>query len=171
MVAMTTAENLVLATQRVRESAHAVGAALASVTVYAEPSITRAVQAEQNLYARIEQEFGMLTGTEAGKRMGSRSRAPRNFAATAHRDNTLVAVRQGNSLVYPGFQFGPDGQPLEVIARLRETANANAWSEAGLVQWLCSPTTYFDGERPVDHLTADPDRVVDVAADALAVSW
>src|ERR1700680_5101486 len=84
MVAMTTAENLVLATQRVRESAHAVGHALASVTVYAEPSITRAVQAEQNLYARIEQEFGMLTSTEAGKRMGSRSRAPRNFAATPH---------------------------------------------------------------------------------------
>ena len=168
---MTTAENLVLATQRVRESAQAVGHALASVTVYAEPAITRAVQAEQNFYTRIEHEFGMLTSTEAGKRMGSRSRAPRNFAATAHRGNALVAVRQGNSLGYPGFQFGPDGQPLEVIARLRETANANEWSEVGLVQWLCSPTTYFDGDRPVDHLTADPDRVVDVAADALAVSW
>ncbi len=76
----------------------------------------------------------MLTSTEAGKRMGSRSRAPRNFAATAHRDNTLVAVRQGNSLGYPGFQFGPDGQPLEVIARLREIANANEWH-------MCSSAT------------------------------
>ena len=66
MVAMTTAENLVLATQRVRESAQAVGVALASVAVYAEPAITRAVQAEQNLYARIGSEFGMLTGTRAG---------------------------------------------------------------------------------------------------------
>ncbi len=171
MVAMTTAEDLVVATQRVRESAQAVGAALASVAVYTEPAIARAVQAEQNLYARIENEFGMLTSTEAGTRMGSRSRAPRNLAATAHRNNTLVAVRQGNSLVYPGFQFGPDGQPLAVIGRLRETAEANDWSEAGLVQWLCSPTTYFDGDRPVDRLAEDPDRVVDVARDALAVSW
>jgi hypothetical protein len=171
MVGMTTAEDLVVATQRVRESARAVGAALSSVAVYTEPAIARAVQAEQNLYARIETEFGLLTSTEAGKRMGSRSRAPRNLATTAHRNNTLVAVRQGNSLVYPGFQFGPDGQPLAVIARLRETAEANEWSEAGLVQWLCSPTTYFEGDRPVDHLTEDPDRVVNVAADALAVSW
>lgn len=168
---MTTAENLVLATQRVRESAQAVGHALASVAVYTEPAITRAVQAEQNLYTRIEHEFGMLSSTEAGKRMGSRSRAPRNFAATAHRDHALVALRQGNSLVYPGFQFGSDGQPLEVIARLRETADANEWSEASLVQWLCSPTTYFDGDRPVEHLTTDPDRVVEVAADAMTVSW
>ena len=171
MVVMTTAEDLVVATQRVRESAQAVGAALASVAVYTEPAIARAVQAEQNLYAGIEAEFGMLTSTEAGTRMGSRSRAPRNLATTAHRNNTLIAVRQGNSLVYPGFQFAPDGQPLEAIGRLRETADANEWSEAGLVQWLCSPTTYFDGDRPVDHLTEDPDGVVDVAADALAVSW
>jgi len=113
----------------------------------------------------------MLTSTEAGKRMGSRSRAPRNLATTAHRNNQLLAVRQGNHLAYPGFQFGSDGQPLAVISRLRETAEANEWSEAGLVQWLCSPTTYLDGDRPVDHLTEDPDRVVAVAGDALAVSW
>jgi hypothetical protein len=168
---VTTAEDLVVATRRVRESAQAVGAALASVAVYTEPAIARAVQAEQNLYARIEAEFGMLSSTEAGKRMGSRSRAPRNLATTAHRNNQLVAVRRGNHLAYPGFQFGPDGQPLAVIGRLRETAEMNEWSETGLVQWLCSPTTYFDGDRPVDHLTEDPDRVVAVAADALAVSW
>ena len=171
MFAMTTVEDLAIATQRVRESAQAVGAALSSVAVYTEPAIARAVQAEQNLYARIETEFGMLTSTEVGKRMGSRSRAPRNLATTAHRNNQLVAVRQGNHLAYPGFQFGPDGQPLAVISRLREVADANDWSEAGLVQWLCSPTTYFHGDRPVDHLTKDPDRVVAVAGDALAVSW
>lgn len=168
---MSSVEQMVIATQRVRESAQAVGAALASVAVYAEPAITRAVQAEHNLYARIEAEFGLLTSTEAGKHMGSRSRAPRNFAATAHRNDQLVAVRRGNQLVYPGFQFGADGQPLAVIGRLRETAQANEWSEAGLVQWLCSPTTYLDGDRPVDYLTDDPDRVVTVASEALAISW
>ncbi len=168
---MSTVEDLTVATQRVRESAQAVGAALSSVAVYTEPAIARAVQAEQNLYARIEAEFGMLTSTEAGKRMGSRSRAPRNLATAAHRNNQLVAIRQGNYLAYPGFQFGPDGQPLTVISRLRGIAEANDWSEAGLVQWLCSPTTYFDGDRPVDHLTEDPDRVAAVAADDFAISW
>lgn len=168
---MTTVDDLVVATQRVREGAQALRAALASVAVYAEPAVARALQAEHNLYARIDAEFGMLSSTQAGKKMGSRSSAPRNLATTAHRNNQLLAVRQGNHLAYPGFQFGSDGQPLAVIARLRDTAEANDWSEAGLVQWLCAPTTYFDGDRPVDCLTKDPDRVVAVAADALAVSW
>lgn len=171
MVSVTTVDALVVATQRVRDSAQAVGAALSAVKVYTEPAITRAVQAELNLYQHIKEEFGMFTSAEVGRQLGSRSQAPRNLAATAHRNNTLLAVPRGNGLAYPGFQFGNDGQPLPVIARLREIAEANEWSEAGLVQWLCSPTTYFDGDRPVDHLTDDPDRVVEVVTDALAVSW
>ncbi|GBG40660.1 hypothetical protein [Mycobacterium montefiorense] len=166
-----TVAELDAANRRLRESAHAVGVALSSVTVHTEPAVARAVQAELNLYARIETEFGMLTSTEAGKRMGSRSSAPRNLATTARRNKTLVAVRQGNYLSYPGFQFGPDGKPLAVIARLLAIADDSGWSDAGLVQWLCSPTTYLDGDRPVDHLVTDPDRVVAVAGEALAVSW
>lgn len=168
---MPTLEDLTVATRRVRESAQAVGAALSSVAVYTEPAIARAVQAEHNLYARIDAEFGLLSSTEAGKRMGSRSTAPRNLAAAAHRNKTLVALRRGNQLAYPGFQFAADGQPLPVIAKLREVAAANDWSETGLVQWLCSPTTYFDGDRPVDHLTEDPERVAAVAAEDMAISW
>jgi len=171
MAPSTTVAELDAANRRLRESAHAVGVALSSVTVYTEPAVARAVQAEQNLYSRIEAEFGMLTSTEAGKRMGSRSSAPRNLATTARRNKALLAVRQGNYLSYPGFQFGPDGKPLAVVGRLLEVADENGWSEAGLVQWLCAPTTYLDGDRPVDHLTTDPDRVVAVAAEALAVSW
>ena len=171
MTPAKTVAELDAANQRLRDSVHAVGVALSSVTVYVEPAVARAVQAEQNLYARIGAEFGMLTSTEAGKRMGSRSSAPRNLATTARRNKTLLAVRQGNYLAYPGFQFGPDGKPLPVIARLIEVADDSGWSEAGLVQWLCSPTTYLDGSRPVDLLAADPDRAVAVAAQALTVSW
>ena len=168
---MSIADDLIAANSRIRASARAVGTALAAVEVYTEPAIARAVQAEHNLYARIGAEFGMLSSAEAGTRMGSRSSAPRNLATTAHRAGTLVAVRRSNYLAYPGFQFGPDGQPVPAIARLRKVAETNDWSEEGLVQWLCSPTTYFDGDRPVDHLIEDPDRVVAVAAEALAVSW
>lgn len=168
---MPAVDDLIAANSRIRESARAVGEALAAVEVYTEPAITRAVQAEHNLYARIDAEFGMLSSADAGRRMGSRSSAPRNLATTAHRAGTLVAVHRGNYLAYPGFQFDPGGQPLPVIARLREVAKAADWSEGGLVQWLCAPTTYFDGDRPVDHLSAEPDRVLAVAKEALAVSW
>lgn len=167
----TAFDDLTAATRRVQASAHAVGEALASVTVYTEPAVARAAQAEHNLYARIGAEFGLLTSAEAGHQMGSRSSAPRNLAATAHRNKTLAAIRRGPYLAYPGFQFGPDGQPLPVIGRLRAVADDNDWSETGLLQWLCSPTTYLDGDRPVDHLTKDPDRVVTVATQALGSSW
>ncbi|MCI4673516.1 hypothetical protein [Candidatus Mycolicibacterium alkanivorans] len=68
------------------------------------------------------------------------------------------------------------GDGLSAVEVYTEPAIARAVqaiqrSEAGLVQWLCAPTTYFDGDRPVDHLTGDPDRVVAVAKEALAVSW
>ena len=171
MTPTTTVAELDAANRRMRESAHAVGVALSSVAVYTEPAVARAVQAEQNLYARIEAEFGLLSSTDAGKQMGSRSSAPRNMATTAHRNKALVAVRRGNYLAYPGFQFGADGTPLPVIARLREVAEENGWSEAGLVQWLCSPTTYLDDDRPVDRLLTDTDGVVAVAAQAMSVSW
>lgn len=168
---MPTVEQLAAATQRIRDSAHAVGAALSAVSVYAEPTITRAVQAEQNLYRGIETEFSLLSSTDAGRLMGSRSSAPRNLAAAAHRGQALIGLRRGNQVVYPGFQFGSDGQPLPVIKRLREIADANGWSETALLQWLCAPTTYLDGDRPVDHLGTDPERVAAVAADDFSVSW
>ena len=92
--------------------------------MYAEPAITRAVQAEHNLYARIEAEFGLLTSTEAGKHMGSRvAGLPRNFAATAHRNDQLVAVRRGNQLCLSGVSSsGRTGSRSPLIGRLRETA-------------------------------------------------
>ena len=49
---VTTVAELDAANRRLRESAHAVGVALSSVTVYTEPAVARAVQAEQNRESR-----------------------------------------------------------------------------------------------------------------------
>ena len=66
---------------------------------------------------------------------------------------------------------GADGRPLPVIRTLRELADETQWSEPGVVQWLCAPTTYFDGLRPVDLLAGEPVRVVDAARQAWTVQW
>ena len=58
---MPIVDDLIAANSRVRASVRAVGAALWAVEVYTEPAIARAVQAEHNLFARIDAEFGMLT--------------------------------------------------------------------------------------------------------------
>ncbi|MGE2731269.1 hypothetical protein [Mycolicibacterium vaccae] len=169
---MTAAHShLVDVAHRIRESAAALGEALDAVEIYAEPSVARAVQAERNLYDRIDAEFGLLTSTEAGRRLGSKSTAPRNLAAATRRDGALLAITRGHQALFPGFQFGADGRPLPVIRALRQLADEAGWSEAGVVQWLCAPTTYLDGLRPVDVLAGTPDRVVDAARRAWSVQW
>lgn len=164
-------DNFVDVAQRIRESAAALGDALDAVKVYTEPAIARAVQAERNLYDRIEAEFGLLTSTETGKRLGSRSTAPRNLAVAARRNGALLAITRGRQSLYPGFQFGADGRPLPVIRVLRDLAGEAQWSDSGVVQWLCAPTTYLDGKRPVDLLASDPERVVRAARSAWTVQW
>jgi hypothetical protein len=168
---MSTAEELIHTDRVIRASAAALGDALGSVAGYTEPALARAVQAEQNLYARIASEFEMLSATEVGRRMGSRSSAPRNLAASARLAGRLLAVRRGTQILYPGFQLDEDGQPLSVIAALRQVALERGRSETGVVQWLCSPTTYLDGRRPVDLLHDDPQRVVELAGRAWDVAW
>jgi len=168
---MASVDDLTRSDRLIRRSAARLGQALAAVETYAEPALARAVQAEHNLYDRLDAEFGLFTASEAGRRMGSRSNAPRNLAASARREGRLVAVSRGHQVLYPGFQFGPDGAPLPVIAGLRALAAEYERSETGIVQWLCSPTTYLDGRRPVDLLRETPDRVLDVAARSWGVDW
>lgn len=156
---------------RIRESAAALGDALDAVQVYVEPTVARAVQAERNLYDRIDAEFGLLTSAETGRRLGSRSTAPRNLAAATRRDGALLAITRGHQMLFPGFQFDPDGRPLPVIRTLRELADETQRSETGVVQWLCAPTTFLGGLRPVDLLASEPERVVDTARQAWTVQW
>lgn len=157
--------------RRIRDSAAALGAALQAVHVYVEPAVARSVQAEHNLYDRIRAEFGLLTSSDAGRRMGSRATAPRNLAATARRDGALVAIVRGQHLLFPAFQFDSNGRPRQVISDLRALAEEAGWSEAGIVQWLCGPTTYLDEKRPVDFIDSDPALVLETARQAWSVQW
>jgi hypothetical protein len=164
-------DHFVAVADRIRESATALGDALDAVKVYTEPAVARAVQAERNLYDRVDAEFGLLTSAETGRRLGSRSTAPRNLAVATRRKRALLAITRGHQMLFPGFQFGADGRPLPVIRALRDLADEARWSENGVVQWLCAPTTYLGGLRPVDLLSDDPARVVDAARRAWTVEW
>ncbi|TSE00434.1 hypothetical protein FOS14_08440 [Skermania sp. ID1734] len=164
-------ESFVDVAHRIQRSAAALGEAIDAVQVYTEPAVARAVQAEYNLYDRIDAEFGLLSSAETGRRLGSRSTAPRNLAAASRRQGALVAIARGNHILFPGFQFDRDGRPLPVIRQLRDLASEAGWSEAGIVQWLCAPTTYLNGRRPVDLLATDPERVLETARRSWTVQW
>ena len=168
---MPKAQEFLAADQLIRASLNALGEAISSIHSPLPPAYARAVQAEHNLHLRIDAEFGLLTSTEAGLRMGSRSRTPRNLASSARLAGRLLATARGNSAYYPAFQFGPDGQPLLVVKQLRRLAKESHWSEQGVIEWLMSPTTYLDDQRPVDRLASDPKSVIEAAQLAWNASW
>lgn len=120
------------------------------------PQIARAVQAAENLYAAIEEEFGLLSSTEVGRLMGSTAKAPRALTYRVHRAGRLVGIRRARGVLYPGFQFDDTGRPLPVVAALRAVAVQPDRSEEAVIQWLCSPSKYFGGARPVDRLGSYP---------------
>ncbi|MGI8415600.1 MAG: hypothetical protein ACR2P2_05215 [Nakamurella sp.] len=156
-------------TQRAVRSVSALGGAIYAANVQVSPQLARAVQAQQNLYDEIDGEFGLLTSAEAGQRMGSRSAALRNAATAARRSGKLLALRRGGYWLFPAFQFDEAGLRPE-IAELIALATEHQRTEAGLIQWLCSPTTYLGGSRPVDVLD-DSAQVLDAARRAFGVQW
>jgi hypothetical protein len=156
-------------TERTMRNVRSLGEAIHVAQAAVSPPLARSVQAEQNLYDDLEHEFGLLTSAEAGRRMGSRSSALRNAATSARRDGRLLALRRGSYWLFPGFQFDAAGV-RPVIADLLALAAEHGRSDTGLIQWLCSPTTYLGGARPVDVLD-EPKRVLEVADQAFGIQW
>jgi len=152
-----------------RLTADALGAAIHAAHTHASPALAAATQARENLYDRIEAEFGMLTSAQAGEAMGSRSKATRNLALNAQRQGVLLGVRRGRYTLYPGFQFDAQGV-RKVIADLIAVGNRYGRTEAGLIQWLMSPTTYLGGKRPVDIID-EPDQLLAAAESSFGVEW
>ncbi len=168
---MATTQRLLSADEQIRASVAALGAAISAVPEYTPPALARAVAVEQNLYRQIDAEFSLLTSTQAGSRMGSRSRTPRNLASSARNSGRVIGIQRGQATYFPGFQFDAQGQPLLVISQLRRLGIESGWSETSIVHWLMSPTTQLDGQRPVDLLASAPEEVLVAARATWQVQW
>ena len=147
-----------------------------SLATQSSPQSARSVQSTENLVRSIAAEFGLLTGTEVGERLGSSSKSsPRNLASARHRAGELIAISRGKRLGFPGFQFASDGSPLPIIGVLRRLSERNDWSESDLFLWLVTPTGRLNDVRPVDTLhswSADAqDKVVRAAELEMSTEW
>ena len=130
------------------------------------PTPAAVLQARRNAEARtaLLEEFGALRSHQVADLAGSRAS---NRAALANRwraEQRVVAVPVGDELLYPGFQFSPEGRPHpvvgEALAALRSDPHTSDWQAA---LWFLSPTGWVGGRRPVDLLDEDPDAVVEAA--------
>jgi hypothetical protein len=165
------ADRLARVHEEMLASVAALGPAMHAVARGASPQLARATQAQENLYDRIDAQFGLLDSAAAGRRLGSSAGRPGNAALQARAEGRLVALKRGARLYFPGFQFDADGRPLAVIGDLVQTAAAAGRSERGLVEWLGSPSSFFDGVPPAAYLADDPTAVAEAASSAFGTAW
>lgn len=153
-----------------QQSIDALESALVTLPTAADPATARAAQATENVWRLVETEFGLLTSTEVSALLGA-SNANRAYAGQLRKRGDLLAAQRKNAYVFPGFQFDHQAGSVRPWVRpLLQLAERQDRSAAGVVMWMMSPTTYFDGERPVDYV-ADDAQLLDVAGRAWDIQW
>lgn len=149
---------------------NAVGNALIELPTGIDPALTRAAQASENVWRRVEHEFGLLSSSEVADLLGARNRN-RAYASNRRQRGELLATMRRHAYVFPGFQFNRSaGEIRPWVKPVLELAESNSCAAADVVMWMMSPTTYFDGDRPADHVD-DAARLLDVAERAWGVEW
>ena len=82
------------------------------------------------------------------------------------RSSRLLGLNDGaGAHVYPAWQFGPDGRPLEVVPRLLGAARDRGLTNERLVELLTRRSGLTSGQRLLDEVLAGrPDRTFRVIA-------
>lgn len=163
--------SVVAAAVRMERSIQALGPALAAIESPVSPQLAKSLQATENVWREIAQEFGLLSSTELSKAVGSSS-PNRSYASEQRNAGKILAVKRPGGMKYPGFQIDPrDHAVRPVMQALIAAAGEAGRSEAGLALWMVAPNGYLDGERPVERLDDDPDSVVEAARHSFGVRW
>lgn len=144
--------------------------ALSGLRSTVDPTIARAAQATENVWREVADQFGLLKSSEVGAILGA-SKNNREFVSTRRGRGELLGVFRNNAYLYPGFQFEQStGEVRAWVKPLLALAQENRRGAADVLFWMMSPTTYFHGDRPADHVD-EGDRLVDVAGRAWSVAW
>jgi hypothetical protein len=81
------------------------------------------------------------------------------------RRGTMLALKtEGGEVVYPAFQFGPDGQPLRGIADVIGALKNAVETRYTIAAWLVSPEAELDGSTPIEQLRLGRSELVSEVA-------
>lgn len=118
----------------------------AATTAEPDPSRARV----RTLTDRIAARWGLVSARDV--------QAPEMFAV----ERFLVVPHDGR-LVFPAFQFGPDGRLIDEFVEVLADLRAAGWDDVAIAEWFATPNTVVGGEPPADALA---DRADDVAVAA-----
>lgn len=127
----------------------------------------RRLKTRMALRERIRTDVPLLSAAAVASAAGYSATNPRTYSRRL-REKGALAVREGNTFVFPAFQFTTDGRLREEMADVLEAVNAErepseveeGW--AALV-WFFSPTGLLAGRRPMDVFAEDPMKVIKAA--------
>ena len=131
----------------------------------AQPSAARIEQMGLNAGERGAdlRDVPLLESADVASVVGS---VAKNRAAAAHklgREGRVFSIRVGRRDLYPAFQFGRNGRPLDgivpVLARLRE-AGLSGWGS----RLVDEPNDLLASRRPAEVIRTDPELVAVAAA-------
>lgn len=156
----------------VERSMDALRPALAALETPMTPEMMQGLGATENAWRRMEDEFGLLTSQEVAEIVGSNTKGRSTYAHDNRKAGKLIGIERLNRILYPRFQFDrTSGKILPVMERLVRVIREFSRTEGDLAQWMCIPSGYLDGERPVDLLSKDDDQVVAAAEGHFGVQW
>ncbi|MFC5932042.1 hypothetical protein [Cryobacterium melibiosiphilum] len=153
-----------------RLSVQALGPALTKLETAATPSTARALQATENVWRELDERYRLLSSTEVATLLGAKG-ANRAYAANLRAKGHLLGIQRRNSYVYPGFQFNARNPRIKpAIPLLLALAAEVTWDLEDLTIWLSTPSGYFGGDRPADHLD-ETETLLSRARDEATVQW
>lgn len=159
------------AVRNMHRSLAALRPALAALTVPVSPEMAQGLQSTENAWRAMEAEFGFLNGNEVAQLLGSHARGRSSYATDKRKAGQLIGIKRRNALLYPGFQFdSAAGRIRAAIPPLIALIRKYDRSEEDLAQWLCDPSGYFGGGRPVDYLSK-PAEIIAAAQGHYGVEW
>lgn len=123
------------------------------------PSYGRHTQVKRNQEARSTMmNAGVLSESQLGPK-----------AAAWKADGRIFSIKDQGKDFYPSFQFGTDGQPLPVIAKVlalfKSLEDPQGWRTAG---WFFANNGWLGGAAPRDFLETDTARLIDAARHKIA---
>lgn len=134
----------------------------------ASPEVARSVQASENRWRTIANEYKLLDSRAVDELLGG-SGMNRNRAHQLAKEGKIIGVKRGRGTVYPGFEF-EHGAVRPVMSELAAISRRSNWSDAHLIMWMASPNGYLEGRVPAQMLD-QPDKVLKAARQDLAERW
>jgi len=110
--------------------------------------------------ATFLQEVRLLGSAGVGELLGSTARNTSAMASRLKREGKLFAVTHRGVDLYPADQI-VDGAPSPAIPVILDAFSSDSpWA---LALWLHAPCGWLGGEKPLDLLATEPDRVIEAA--------